>query len=464
MAHGYTQMSRFAFMSNAYRYLQRIAFIILCVHGSVSASAQQNWFLFIQSESSQPFYVRIGETIYNSSKVGHLVINGLHDSTYRLAIGFPQSQYREHQFSVPVRKKDHGFELKKTDARSWVLYDWQAQETIRAPRTDSLLYGERKKDDGFASLMASVVNDSAVLYASVVKADPPKKPTVDSTTTAKTEVEIKPENEKPDTVAGDTAAIVQAEKIADSIKTEPVIAKTETLRPDSTIIDSASRAAPSKDVVALVDTPSIAKLGEETGKEGKKLVFLENKKDTITVLIPLDKDTVAAAPAKEMVKENTAQSLMDSVASMKKPDTVAIAKAEMKKPDTSIETQKIDSATAVTTKEPEPQKSTGLVMINSDCVKFASDNDVDKLRIKMMNEKDAGNRVFVAHKVFKNMCFATRQIKALSELFPNDELKFRFFETAWPFVSDTALFKTLEETLTDQFFITRFRTLLRRQP
>lgn len=265
-------------MSNAYRYLQRIAFIILCVHGSVSASAQQNWFLFIQSESSQPFYVRIGETIYNSSKVGHLVINGLHDSTYRLAIGFPQSQYREHQFSVPVRKKDHGFELKKTDARSWVLYDWQAQETIRAPRTDSLLYGERKKDDGFASLMASVVNDSAVLYASVVKADPPKKPTVDSTTIAKTEVEIKPENEKPDTVAGDTAAIVQAEKIADSIKTEPVIAKTETPKPDSTIIDTASRATPPKDAVALLDTPSIAKLREETGKEEKKLVFLENKK------------------------------------------------------------------------------------------------------------------------------------------------------------------------------------------
>lgn len=182
------------------------------------------------------------------------------------------------------------------------------------------------------------------------------------------------------------------------------------------------------------------------------------------MLIPLDKDTTVAEPAKEMVKEKTAQSLMDSVASMKKPDTVAIAKAEMKEPDTSIETQKIDSVTTVTTKEPEPEKSTGLVMINSDCVKFASDNDVDKLRIKMMNEKDAGNRIFVAHKVFKNMCFATRQIKALSELFPNDELKFRFFETAWPFVSDTALFKTLEETLTDQFFITRFRTLLRRQP
>src|SRR5687767_6427116 len=114
-------------MSNASKYLRRIAFIILMAQGSTSAMAQQNSFLFIQSESSQSFYVRIGETIYSSSPVGHLVINGLHDSTYRLAIGFPQSQFREQLFSIPVKRKDLGFELKKSDGRSWVLYNWQTQ-------------------------------------------------------------------------------------------------------------------------------------------------------------------------------------------------------------------------------------------------------------------------------------------------------------------------------------------------
>jgi hypothetical protein len=472
-------------MSNASRYLQRIAFIILCIHGSISAGAQQNWFLYIQSESSQPFYVRIGETIYSSSRVGHLVINGLRDSTYRLAIGFPQSQYREHQFAVPVKKKDYGFELKKSDARSWVLYDWQAQETIRAPRTDSLLFGERKKDDGFASLMASVVNDSAVLYTSIVRADPPKKTenttvnvSADTTTVAKTNDDISPVTNKSDSVEKDTAAIVQEKKIADSIKTEPVVVKTEKPKADSAIVDTTSIAAPGKDTLALVktvpvqeekkddDTPPVSKLKEETDKQEKKLVFLDNtigiKKDTITVIIPIEKDTVVAEEKKlvrsEPVKETPKpdqQSLMDSVASLKKTDSVVTARAEMKK---------IDSPAVSVAKEPEPEKPTSLILVNSDCSKFASDNDVDKLRIKMMNEKDAGNRIFVAHKAFKSMCFATRQIKALSELFPNDELRFRFFETAWPFVSDTSQFKNLEETLTDSFFITRFRTLLRRQP
>ena len=153
-------------------------------------------------------------------------------------------------------------------------------------------------------------------------------------------------------------------------------------------------------------------------------------------------------------KTNAARSLMDSIASLKKVDTAKVVKAEMKK---------IDSPAVELAKDPEPEKPASLVMVNSDCSKFATDNDVDKLRVKMMNEKDAGSRIFIAHKLFKSMCFATRQIKGLSELFPNDELRFRFFETAWPFVADTVNFKSLEETLTDSFFITRFRTLLKRQ-
>jgi hypothetical protein len=506
VAHGYSQMSRFVVMSNAVGYLHRIALIILILQGGISAGAQQNWFLYIQSESSQSFYVRIGEKIYSSSPVGHLVINGLRDSTYRLAIGFPQSLYREHQFVLPVRKKDHGFELKKSDARTWILYDWQDQETIRSPRTDSLLYGERKKDDGFASLMAAVVNDSAVLYASVVKADPPKKiappPTIDSAVALKQVVE-----KKPDSVVIDSAIVSKDTKKEDSIKTEQVVVKNNPVVVDSVVKKPDTAAVTKTDTTAIAvspppkeedKTPAVAKMYEQTINSEKKLVFLDNtigiKKDTITIIIPLEKDSVladtktAAKPevvkdsviikpdsselkARTVVKEetikpktdsndrkaektNAAQTLMDSIASLKKVDTAKVVKAEMKK---------IDSPAVELAKEPEPEKPAGLVMVNSDCSRFATDNEVDKLRVKMMNEKDAGNRIFIAHKLFKSMCFTTRQIKGLSELFPNDELRFRFFETAWPFVSDTVNFKSLEETLTDAFFITRFRTLLKRQ-
>ena len=405
MAHGYTQMSRFAVMSNASRLLQRIAFILLCIQGSISAHAQQNWFLYIQSESSQSFYVRIGETIYSSSPVGHLVINGLHDSTYRLAIGFPQSQYREHQFAIPVKRKDHGFELKKSDARSWVLYDWQAQETIKSPRSDSLLYGERKRDDGFATLMAAVVNDSAVLYTSVVKAEPVKKiekaiadAGVDSVALAKQNERLAAAK-KADSLAKDSVALVQNKSIADSIAAEQAVVKTSAPKPDSVVKkDTTSTIAPpQKDTMALVTTPpvqeektpQITKLTEQTANQEKKLVFLDNsigiKKDTITVIIPLEKDTVAeversvvktAPPVDslkvkrdtveqkkevvvskektEPVNTNSGQSLMDSIASSKKTAMEGAARAEMKKTDSSV----------LVAKDPEPERPVNLVMIN----------------------------------------------------------------------------------------------------
>ena len=367
-------------MSNAAGYLHRIALIIWCIGGSISARAQQNWFLYIQSESNQAFYVRIGETIYNSSSVGHLVINGLHDSTYRLAIGFPQTNYREHLFNVPVHKKDHGFELRRLDARSWELYEWQSHETIRSPRYDSLLYGTRKNGDAFASLLAAVVNDSAVLYTSVVKTEPHKKAPVDSAALAKEEKKktdsvlkdvalvTKEETDKTDSVFTDTAIAVQEKILPDTATKESLVINTDTALANPVIQDSGTRSSRAVDTNATAvakeeKTPAVTKLEEETANNEKKLVFLDNtigiKKDTVTVIIPLENDSVknlaAAETAKPPIeKERTAslsdsleleekmaareennadRSAMDSVAIKKNTDTARTARAEMKKID-----------------------------------------------------------------------------------------------------------------------------------
>jgi hypothetical protein len=68
------------------------------------------------------------------------------------------------------------------------------------------------------------------------------------------------------------------------------------------------------------------------------------------------------------------------------------------------------------------------------------------------------DRIAVAHKVFKSKCFSTRQIKALSEVFTSDAQKFRFLETAYPFVSDDH-FKELAELLADPVYSSKFRTM-----
>jgi hypothetical protein len=114
--------------------------------------------------------------------------------------------------------------------------------------------------------------------------------------------------------------------------------------------------------------------------------------------------------------------------------------------------------------EPEKkEESSKLVMINSDCVKLATDNDVDKMRVKMMGESDLQKRLGVANKYFKTMCLYARQIKALSELFPGDDGKYKFLEMAYPFAADTANFKQLYELFSDEAYVTKFKKLVRLQ-
>ncbi len=102
-----------------------------------------------------------------------------------------------------------------------------------------------------------------------------------------------------------------------------------------------------------------------------------------------------------------------------------------------------------------------VVMINSDCRNLATDADLDKLRVKLLAETSVDNRIEAARKVFKSKCFTTRQIRALTELFYTDESRYRFFDAAYPHVTDTEAFKGLVELLSDPYYTGRFRAMVR---
>jgi len=99
--------------------------------------------------------------------------------------------------------------------------------------------------------------------------------------------------------------------------------------------------------------------------------------------------------------------------------------------------------------------------VNSDCHDFATDFDVDKLRIKML-QSNGEERIAIARKAFKVKCFYTRQIRALSDVFTSDAARFRFFETAWPFAADEH-FHELSDLLTDPVYTARFKTMTHQQ-
>ena len=78
-------------MSNPYRVIKHLVFVTgFCIVSCTTALAQQSLFVYLQTENPQPFYVQMGEKVYSSSPIGHLIISGLPDNTCNFEIGFPQ--------------------------------------------------------------------------------------------------------------------------------------------------------------------------------------------------------------------------------------------------------------------------------------------------------------------------------------------------------------------------------------
>jgi hypothetical protein len=459
VAEGYAQISRFASMNIPYRILKRMALAVgLLLTACFAAPAQQAWFVFLASDNQQPFYVQMGEKIYSSTGTGHLLLHSLKDSTYRLVIGFPQHQYPEQEFVVDINKKDHGYQLKKEAARQWQLYNWQTQQVVApvagSKKENALLYGERKMNDPFANLMAAVVNDSAILYTSVVKKEPP----------ANSDKQVKPVDTTTSAVAINTAEKEPAFAPSDSVKMVKSGTETKTALPDSavtavtTFVTDTAKAKveePAK-LVQQPATTTIVKLGEQQENDSLQLTYLDTHAagiDTIIVKIPLAKEPVVQEQKEQVagipVKKDSTVVPVDTMA-VKKDTALAVMSKPVKTADT----------VAATEVEAVPEKKT-LNMVNSDCRSFASDYDVDKLRVRMLLEGTAGDRMAAAQKLYKTACLSAKQIKALSELFLTDESRYRFLEVSYPHVSDTDNFKKLDELLTDETFKAKFRALVR---
>ncbi|MDQ2862940.1 MAG: hypothetical protein M3R50_04675, partial [Bacteroidota bacterium] len=73
---------------------QLIAVIFLCTV-AFAASAQQDHFIYLQTENTQPFYVKVNNKLISSSAMGYVIIPKLNDGDYTLHIGFPKNEFPE---------------------------------------------------------------------------------------------------------------------------------------------------------------------------------------------------------------------------------------------------------------------------------------------------------------------------------------------------------------------------------
>jgi len=57
-----------------------------------AASSQKVYFVYIQTESEQPFFVKMNDKIHSSTGAGYIILFKLIDSNYNFKFVFPQSK------------------------------------------------------------------------------------------------------------------------------------------------------------------------------------------------------------------------------------------------------------------------------------------------------------------------------------------------------------------------------------
>lgn len=405
-------------------------FYLLCfISFSLVAQAvgQINHFIYLQTDNQQPFYIKYNNRIYSSSASGYLIVSKLKEGLVDFSVGFPKSDQPEMKFQCVVEKSDKGYLIKNFGEKGWALYDLQSSVVTYAnvssgTKTDETIVNKTQPatDDPFANMLSKVTQDSTVKNVTVTK----EQKVVDT----------------PKPVIAPPVTIQQPVK--DSIKTEVVKDPVQTTQPTVT---EPVWVAPVKSAVQQVR--------RFDSKEGSDFVFevVESggQKDTIRLFI--EKDTSIVVPPPVISTET-------------KPDTIQQVKEKI---TTAVDTPvvKIEAPKQEEIKQPvtTEQKTEVKPLPNSNCKGIATEDDFIKLRRKMANESKDEAMVSEAKKVFKTKCFSTAQVKNLAVLFLNDEGRYRFFDAALLYVTDFSNFKSLGETIQDDYYKKRFLALLPNQ-
>lgn len=482
---------------------------LICVSVALVSSAQKVYFIYIQTEDSQPFYVRMKDKVQQSSASGYIILSRLVDSTYNLTIGFPDNKWTEQAFTVSMARQDHGYLLKSYEERGWGLYDLQTtgvQYSLTGPGNRS---GNASTEvSSFVDKLSKATGDPTIKANSGTTKVPEKKPDPETKDPAKTE---EPKKETKEPVAVNPVVVTEkpvekteekpaekvvekpiekivekpAEKIvekpAEKIVEKPVEKTEEKPAEKTTVTPVEIKEEPVKNdpTVTSGDTykPSqVKKWSESSTTEGFGLVFIDNlgdgKKDTVRLLIP--NPATMLIPVKEEPKKEEEKKFLEIPANNKErtEEKQPLVQADPVQPAVKQEENKPvkqEESKPVKQEESKPVNDPAATVPKTDkpvtpnrCAESAAETDFFRLRKNMAAEEKDDDMIDVARKTMRTLCFTTAQVKNLSTLFLNDEGKYNFLDMAYKYVKDPEAYPALQTELTDDYYINRFKAMLRK--
>lgn len=464
---------------------KRIFIIGSLVFFTLTALAQKEHFIYLQTENSQPFYIKLNNAVLSSSHNGYVILPGLSEGPHELIVGFPKNEFPEEKFKLVIENRNIGYLIKNMGDQGLSLFNLQTLALInKTAVTTEVAVTKKIEDDTFSTMLAGVVNDSSIM----VKVEPVvEKPVVD--------------------VPANPVAAVKDTPLDSAIK-NVVIGNKDSLTP--TVVDNATalainKAAEPNEAIKTVtgNTPEVLSSNIKSTdikrvllfreKEGLEMIYVDRgkiKNDTVRIFMPVKtienndraqiivtENKIPKIPAvHDSMQLTITPTIITPVENHEKKEVPASSNIVEKKSDSNQVKEKLPVIIYEQPKE-EPKKeikkeevkdSEMMVIpkavtsskVNSDCKKFADDNDFLRLRKKMAAENSNDDMVQVAKKEFKSMCFSTEQIKNLSYLFLDNEGKYMFFDAAYAYTSDTDQYAALQAQLTDEYYINRFKAMI----
>lgn len=436
-----------------------IIFIFLVLN--LSATAQKDYFVYIQTENNQPFFVRMQDRNYASSANGYLILPRLRDSIYQLNIGFPQAKWPDQRFNVTIAGRDRGFLLKLFEDSGWGLFDLQ---TLAVLKPETVAVQPKPETPAnvspFTAVLAKAANDPTLGSRKPAPVKE-KEPAATAAVTPKP-VETRPvtgqTTDKPalQIVSGDTV-LVALQDIG-TINTKPAPAASETVtKPLSTPVADTVLVVPVNNAPVVSATPDLAPAGKPV------MPATEVKQNSI---IPeVDKTDVTAALPRSQVSRRSESSTSEGFGLVfidkyedGNADTIRILipnpKLDIRSEERKDEGKRfldISSDVAVDTTAPKKSNS---------CNSIASENDFLQLRKKMAAQKADDAMIAEARKAFRQKCYSVKYLRNLSVLFLNDAARYQFFEIAYQRAADPEVFESLGAELKNEYYNRRFIELL----
>jgi hypothetical protein len=390
---------------------------------SFSLIAQQNHFIYLQTEGKQPFYVKLDKKILSSSSAGYLIIPKLIEGNYTLALGFPKNEWAEQTLNVTVQKNDLGYLIKNFNEKGWALVDMNSYQIIYNNANQSIATKPVEKTQ------PPIITPPPT---EIVKETP--KPIIKEEVKVVAKEISKPIiTEQPKEIVKEQSKPIVKETPIETVKEVPV----QTVKEET------------------VTTSNIIKLFSSKSNAGFESVYqIKNNGsiDTVRVFIPFQDNKAQTNNTEIPTPVPTPKEEIKTIPVAVEPPVVKEAEKliEQKKPTEEVKSKPKEIAPTLAKQSHQ-----------ASCKSLANEEDYKKLRKKMAAADNDNGMLQQALSIFQKQCYTTEQIKTLSFLFLTDEGKYKFFDTAYPYVYDIDNFSKLSQLLSEEYYIKRFNAMLK---